>query len=511
MNMKTIKTTIKHWVAVLTLALAFAGCAKFTDITPKGESLLDNVDDLELLLNSQGRFGAFAMARDPMYLVNDLLPRNTDILAIINDHENGKPSALSILITWDESADRNNVLNMGYGMYDSYYSVIGSVANPILYKVDNAIGDKQKAAQIKAEALVLRAYMHYLVVNLYAKAYNPATATTDGGVPYVFEKDIFETDIRNNPPKKRTVKEVYDFMIDDLNAALALVDNLPANPLRIRVGKAFAYAVKAKALMAVRDYEGAYQAATKSLEVNDQMLDHRTSGDFFIRREFNVEDLFAIFTTFTGLVYTPDLLKSFAPNDMLYNYGEMEKNLPEPYRYNTAEGLTVSRILGATAWMHYWMAAPRSQYIPNIIGLSTTDMWLTQAECLIRDGNTGPAMTILEQIRERRTIEGQTDPLPADPIEALKLVTRHEKFPTYQNYINLKRWNTEPEWETTLIRNWELSKDGFTASIDSLGILPQPQGEIVTKTYTLRPNSPLWIFPFPDQATNFNPNLTQNY
>lgn len=502
--------TITRLFAVFTWALALVGCAKFTDITPKGESLLNNVDDLELLLNHQGRFDVFGMGRDPMFLVNDLLPANTDILAIINDHEGGKTSALSVLMTWDESTNRENVLNDGNRMYNAYYNIIGSVANPILYQVDKATGSRIKANQIKAEALVLRAYMHFLAVNLYAKAYNPATAATDGGVPYVFEKDIFETDIRSNPPAKRTVKEVYDFILADLNAALAL-NALPENPLRIRVGKAFAYAVQAKVLMAMRDYEGAYTAASNSLEINNQMLDYHTDGNAFINREFNVENLFTTFVTFTGLVYTPDLMTSFAPNDMLYNYGEMEKNLPPPYCYNTAQGLTVSRILGTTAWIHYWMIYPRSQYIPNIIGLTTTDMWLTQAECLIRNGNPGPAMTILENIRTRRTITGKTDPLPANPIEALKLVTRHEKFPTYQNFICLKRWNTEPEWETTLTRTWKLSKDGFTPADETLGIMPQPKGEIITKTYTLSPNSPLWIFPFPDQAKNFNPNLTKNY
>ncbi|MDR2907559.1 MAG: RagB/SusD family nutrient uptake outer membrane protein [Bacteroidales bacterium] len=504
-----ITNKVYNSVSILAVVFMVVGCSKFTDTTPKGESLLNKVEELELLLNYQSSFDNLARAFEPMYLVNDFTPMATDVLSVINDHESGKESALSILMTWDESADRSKVLNLGGNMYDAYYRIVGAIANPILYKVDNAIGDKNKANQIKAEALVLRAYMHYLAVNLYAKAYGAEGKTDHPGVPYVFAADIFDADILNNPPKKRTVKEVYDFILADVNAAIAL-DALPETPLRIRVGKAFAYAVKAKALMAMGEYEDAYEAASQSLAVNDVMLDHRANGNSFVRREFNAEDLFSIFVTLSGAVFTTDLLGSFAPNDMFYNYGEMEKNLPDPYKFDVAVGLTVSRVIGTTSWSHYWMAQPISYHIPNVMGLSTTDMWLTQAECMIRGEVAGDGMAILQKIRERRTIEGQIDPLPVNPIDALKLVTRHEKLATLHQFINLKRWNTEPAWETTLVRHLELSKDGFTAADAENQKLPQPKGEIVEKDYELSPASKLWVFPFPQQAVNNNPNLTPN-
>ena len=56
-----------------------------------------------------------------------------------------------------------------------------------------------------------------------------------------------------------------------------------------------------------------------------------------------------------------------------------------------------------------------------------------------------------------------------------------------KNFINMKRWNTEPEYQTTL-RKTLLGKD-----------------------YELTPDSPLWIFPIPLSASSINPNLTPNY
>ena len=498
---------IYHLVASFILPLIFVGCAKFTDITPKGASLLNKVEDLELLLNHQNRFGSLAQAFDPTFLVDDFIPRGVDILRLIRDHETGHPSAMSILVTWDETVDRRSVLNSGGSTYDAYYRIIGTIANPILSKIDNATGSKEKALQIKAEAYVLRAYMHYLAVNLYAKAYNPATAATDGGIPYMFENDY--ADLLNYSPKKRTVKEIYDFILADLDSALNL-NALPKSPIRIRVGEAFALAIKAKVLMAVRDYDGAYDAATKSLEINNTMLNYRNARAF-ARPEFNPSELFTLFETFTGAVFSTDFLESLAPNDVLLNYGEFERNLPPPFNFIINGGQSVSRVIGVTGWMHnLWVGLPYSQYIPNSVGLSTVDMFLTQAEVEIRRGNIGNAMAILEMIRERRTIAGQHDPLPGNPIEALKLVSRHENFASIRNFINLKRWNTESEWQTTLTKTLRLAEGGFTAGDMITGVFAQPIEPIIIKTYTLRPDSPLWVFPFPQSAANFNPNLTPN-
>ena len=63
---------------------------------------------------------------------------------------------------------------------------------------------------------------------LYAKAYNPATAATDGGVPYMLEDFPI-----NELAEKKTVQEVYDLILSDLDAAFAL-NSLPDTPANMR-------------------------------------------------------------------------------------------------------------------------------------------------------------------------------------------------------------------------------------------------------------------------------------
>lgn len=69
---------------------------------------------------------------------------------------------------------------------------------------------------IKAEAHLSRAYAHFMLVNIWGKAYNPATAASDLGVPYVLAP---ETELIKMY-KRNTVQEVYDLIEKDLVAGL---------------------------------------------------------------------------------------------------------------------------------------------------------------------------------------------------------------------------------------------------------------------------------------------------
>jgi hypothetical protein len=64
-------------------------------------------------------------------------------------------------------------------------------------------------------------------------------------------------------------------MLSDINTALGM-NSLPDQPATaMRVAKGFAYAVKARILLSMRDYEGALVAADSSLLYNNTLEDHR--------------------------------------------------------------------------------------------------------------------------------------------------------------------------------------------------------------------------------------------
>jgi hypothetical protein len=458
----------------IALLLTLFGCAEFTEIEPKGKNLLGTVADLDQLLNYRYAGGTLAF-NEFSVLVNDLYPQLENIPNMISAPVK---TLNSILLTWDDTEDRAALTQMDY-LYEGFYSIIGKVANPVLLMADDVTGDRDLANRLKAEAYVLRAYFHYLLVNIFAKAYDPATAATDGGIPYAKENDQLSA-----PNPKYTVQKVYDFILDDLQAAhdLNALPNEPANLMR--VGKAFAYAVEAKVRMSMRTFPGAATAAANALVIRNTVEDHRNNlvagtsmlgvpGDYFTRPEIqSPEDYFYVsssFLLYNGL--TQDLSNAFENGHIFYK--SVEK-------------------LNAYASMFYGMDCDllfsQKTYL-NAYGLSTVDMLLVQAECKLRDNDVTGAMAILNDLRAKR-VEPYTAAMAANAAEAfalLKKVSRTEGWLGPRNFINLKRWNTEDAYKETLTKT------------------------LLGNTYSLPPNSPLWVFPFPQNATGYNPNLTQNY
>ncbi|MDR2130408.1 MAG: RagB/SusD family nutrient uptake outer membrane protein [Odoribacteraceae bacterium] len=468
----------KIYHILLALLALSSGCGEFTDLDPKGKNLLGSVTDLDQLLNYQfsGNDNVLEMI-DVSVLVDDQYPIANHVPNLISAPVK---TLRSIWLTWDEQGDRA-ALTRSDTKYERCYEIIGQVANPVLLMADAATGDRDMANRLKAEAYVLRAYFHYLVVNVYAKAYHPATAATDGGVPYVKEHDLLTV-----PRQKYTVQKVYDFILEDLQAAYDL-ESLPDHPTNaMRVGKAFAYAVEAKVRMSMRDFTGAEAAANRSLAIQNALEDHRDNlivgeddygdpVDVFDRPELRApEDLFYASTTYVLFnAFTPGLSAAFEEGSIMYNTIS-KLNIYSDYLYGL-EGIDV--ILADNVYF-------------NAAGLTTVDMYLTLAECKIRSGDVPGAMSILNDTIRAKRIDPYTPLAAANAPEAfaiLKRVSRTETWFGPKHFINLKRWNTEEAYKETLRKTL-------------LGV-----------DYELRPDSPLWIFPFPQNATGYNPNLTQNY
>ena len=105
----------------------------------------------------------------------------------------------------------------------------------------------------------------------------------------------------------------------------------------------------------------------------------------------------------------------------------------------------------------------------------------------------------MNQLRAKRLSGGNTDiSVPATQVEMVKTIInerRKELLFGFHRFFDLKRFNLEPEYQKTITRNYPVVNISET----------YPQ-----KTYTLSPDSRLYIIPFPRSARDKNPNLTLN-
>ncbi len=467
-------------------ALLFASCSDFTDIQPKGKNLLSTTDEIEMLLNSEfdlSSTDAQMMSGDMLILLSN----------VANELNQPNKTRKAIMITFDAAnQDKMAELTSSDTEYSEYYNIIGRIANVVLSQIDAAEGPEEVKNRLKCEALVLRAYFHYLLVNKFAKAYNPATAATDPGIPYLKEDwDIMV------PTRKETVETVYNYILEDLNKAIEINALSDEAINRMRISKPCAYAAKALALISMQRFDEAEQAAQDALAINGA-----------------VDDYNAMTTTFTGNIIGGKYEVILRPRlqckeDLFYTEAQELLNPIMPCAWNAFEEghacrdkMTTDRIMydnmmgmGTSMIGLDYTFTLDSNSGWNGVGMKTTHMYLIIAEAEIRKGNYDEAMAALDKIRVNRIdpdiylpLEGTVDN-ETDAIFHLKQTSHGENIYSCYNFINRKRWNQlEEKYQETIVRE-----------LEGIG------------TYTMAPDSPMWIFPFPANAVNNNPNLTQNY
>lgn len=465
--------------------LLTGSCSKFTDVQPKGKNLLATTNQLEMLLNNQ-----FTLDDGDMRVMcGDFIRAFENIPTLINKPNKTRPA---IIISWDEAnIDKMAELTTSDNTYSTSYSIIGKISNAILSKIDDATGPESVKNQLKCEALVLRAYYHYILVNKFAKAYNPATAATDPGIPYVTEKwDI------SIPTEKATVKEVYDNILADVDKAIQ-INALPVTAVnRMRMSKPCAYAVKALAQIGMQKFDEAETTAKQALAISSTVNNYNQ-----------------MLSTIKGYIFGgtyPVVLRPHlkCEEDLFYTYGLEFFNAITPEAWNAFEAGHASRDKMSTDRLMYDnLMGMGSSYIGldytftydlnsgwNASGVKTTQMYLIVAEAEIRKGNFSAGMEALDAIRINRIDPTKYAPLKGvvnnkvDAIFRLKQTAHGENIYTLHNFINKKRWNLFDDYKQTLSRT------------------------IGGKLYELKPDSKLWIFPLPGNAVNTNPNLLpQNY
>lgn len=145
--------------------------------------------------------------------------------------------------------------------WNSTYDAIAH-ANEVLAVIDNMEGERALKNAVKGEALLTRAYGHFMLVNLFAKHYNSETARTDRGIPYVEEpeREFIKTYTRHS------VRDVYNNIEDDIRDGLRFVsDAYYANSGKYHFNKNAALAFASRFYLFKGDYDKCIDYSTEML------------------------------------------------------------------------------------------------------------------------------------------------------------------------------------------------------------------------------------------------------
>lgn len=143
--------------------------------------------------------------------------------------------------------------------WNACYQAIAA-ANEALQACNSASNPADYQKQ-KGEALVARAYAHFMLVTLYSKPYDAATASSNPAIPYVTEP---ETVVIKQYDRK-TVAYVYEMIEKDILTGLPMINDDAYTIPRYHFNRAAAYAFAARFHLYKKDYQTALNYASLAI------------------------------------------------------------------------------------------------------------------------------------------------------------------------------------------------------------------------------------------------------
>ena len=202
------------------------------------------------------------------------------------------------------------------GVYQSYYSALANVNIVIkgYEEIPAAAGAETDSLNTyKADARFARAYYLQNLALRYCKAYNPATAETDLGIPLTTDFDL------NAKPARATLKATYAQILDDISVAKSLnVKRVNHKGAKYFTPDAI-LAFEARVKLYMQDWPGAYTAANTLIASNRYPLYTTSAGlkGYWTNDNYQ-EDIFRIVATLSEGVNTNNIYLGITGNGAFY-------------------------------------------------------------------------------------------------------------------------------------------------------------------------------------------------
>lgn len=192
-----------HTAILLSSLLLLSACDSYLDIKPVGSVIPTTAQEYRALMARAYQLvpterGAVCFRSDEMQVSTDGYDQR-----LYGDWER-----------WNDAAPSPNTNQLDWG---GYYSTI-FIANHVIENGHNITeGTPDVVNQLVGEAYLLRAYMHFILVNLHGQPYTREGALSTKAIPLKLNNDLEVFLTRN------TVEEVYTSILSDISHARELM------------------------------------------------------------------------------------------------------------------------------------------------------------------------------------------------------------------------------------------------------------------------------------------------
>jgi len=307
--MNRIHRSLFGILSTVCASVMFVACHDKLDELPDNRTEIDTPDKVARLLTS-----AYPVSTPAV--ICELSGDNyiDDNVVVPSTHNDAYEKFHDEAYRWVDINDYSiNSDDTPYQVWEAYYGGI-SVCNHAIAAMQEMSADPAhdpNLAHSWGEAHVLRAYLHFILVNVFAENYKNETASAqDRGIPYVTSPETVVQVDYSTSDYLLSVKGVYDMIEKDLLEGIDLIDDSKYKVAAYHFNHNAANAFAARFYLFKRDYEKVLRYANEALGVNPATMlrkwgninpstidtrlndynDHTAACNFLIQSTFSLQD-----------------------------------------------------------------------------------------------------------------------------------------------------------------------------------------------------------------------------
>lgn len=440
--------------------LVTGACSDYLEEESQDEVIVRTVTDFSELLLGSGYPKSYSYMASELYLLDDDVEINESVFR-------GETENTSIVkrfghFTWQPDMwERTSLLTETYSKMYAYLMGI----NATLDYIDDAIGDAEERDQVKAEALGLRGYLYYMLVNLYGEPYNYNKKAL--GVPLKLVSDLKENGLKRN-----TVEEVYNQIVTDLRASSKLFEKYPKRRGNYRINGPAVNILLSRVYLYMEQWDSAIVRSDRAIAYAEGLTDYTKITDDFAYLSYGNQEV-----------------------EWLYGAGRANYAATIQNECRPSTDL-ISKFHERDVRLEMWFAADKiGIYKKNQIGpgpvntIRISEAYLNRAEAYVQKGEHEKALADLNELRRHRIrgYQGVNISNQALLLDEVRLERRLELCFDEQRWFDLRRYG-----------------------MPSISHLYKSRKSDPWLKYTLTEKDPLYTIPLPRTVFVRNGKLEQN-
>jgi len=258
-------------LSIVPYLVVISSCDGFLDTLPDNRTQLNTQKKIAQLLVSAypgANYGLIAELSSDNFIDNNaVLPVNLSSFEKMHEE----------IFEWKDVTSSTQEDSPSY-IWENAYAAIAA-ANHALQAIEelNASNPEINMDNQKGEALLCRAYGHFILVNIFCQTYkNETDSKSDKGIPYATEPET----VVNGQYTRESVQSVYSRIQQDIETGIALISDHSYKVPKYHFNKKAAAAFAARFFLYKRDYQKVIQYANEVLGANPGSLLRKWNVDY---------------------------------------------------------------------------------------------------------------------------------------------------------------------------------------------------------------------------------------